>query len=321
MIQSYQCLSPVLFLTFNRLDTVKQTLEEILKVNPPRIYLASDGARLDKFTPNGLPEKEIVDEVREYLLAKLDSRPSVKTLFLEANLGCKLAVSQAISWFFSHEEEGIILEDDCLPTTSFFRFCDELLGLYRDEARVFLISGFSGLDLMPDIKARMEADYFFTKYGHIWGWASWANRWAKYEREIEDFEGHFRRLRFCNHRERRYWHKIFSSYNRGEIDTWDYPWTYSAWKRGGLAIQPKNTLIKNIGLNRPDATHTTSPSPFESLPSYEIDFPLQKPGVMQPSRRIERAIFEAVFGGRQNLFYRLANKLSMKLWHKKIFWH
>ncbi|RDU72695.1 methyltransferase FkbM [Helicobacter aurati] len=317
----YQCKSPVLFLTFNRLDTVEQTLPQILQAKPPKIYLASDGARENKKDSQGKLESEKVAKIRKYMLDTINQQCEIKTRFLDSNLGCKMGVSSAISWFFSQEEQGIILEDDCLPSLSFFRFCDELLEYYKETEQIFLISGWSGLDLLPRLKQYMQVDYFFSKYAHIWGWASWANRWTKYEREIEDFETHFAKMSFCNHREKRYWHKIFLSYIAGEIDTWDYPLTYSMWKHQAISIQPKHAFIKNIGFNREDATHTTSTSPIQALKNYDIDFPLQTPKTMQPTPKLEQAIFEGVFGGKQQYMLRLINKVSQKLLGKKLFWH
>jgi len=126
----------VLFLVFNRLDTTKQVFEAIKKAKPPRLYIAADGAR--KNIDN---EDKIVQDIRNYLISNIDWECEVKTLFREKNLGCKYAVSGAIDWFFENKEMGIILEDDCLPSQSFFWFCEELLNKYKDDKRIFLISG------------------------------------------------------------------------------------------------------------------------------------------------------------------------------------
>ena len=116
-IQPYPLNTAVLLLIFNRLETTKQVFEAIRKAKPPRIYIAADGPR-----PGILDEKEKVRKVRDHVLDKIDWNCKVKTLLREKNLGCKYAVSSAISWFFENEEMGIILEDDCLPSQSFFGF-------------------------------------------------------------------------------------------------------------------------------------------------------------------------------------------------------
>ena len=111
--------TPVLFLVFNRLDTTKQVFESIKRAQPPRIYISSDGPR-----NNVDGENEVVEIVRNYILENIDWDCEVYTLFRDRNLGCKYAVSEAITWFFKNEEQGIVLEDDCLPIESFFWYCE-----------------------------------------------------------------------------------------------------------------------------------------------------------------------------------------------------
>jgi len=122
-------ISPVLFLIFNRPDTTTRVFEAIRAARPERLYVAADGPRM---TREG--EAERCAEARRIATA-VDWPCEVKTLFRETNLGCRAAVSGAITWFFEHEEEGIILEDDCLPDPSFFPYCTELLAHYRDTGR------------------------------------------------------------------------------------------------------------------------------------------------------------------------------------------
>ena len=281
---------------------MRETFSQIARVKPPRIYLASDGAREGKANPQGISESTLVQEVRAFLLDSIDWDCAVHTRFLDSNLGCKIAVSSAISWFFEHEDQGIILEDDCLPTLSFFRFCDELLERYRDKECVMMISGWSALDfafnpstdtLCP--KARLQEDYYFSKYNHIWGWASWARSWRKYERESSDFTKDFAHFDFNSKLERRSWRKIFGAYYGGKIDTWDYPWTFSIWKAHGLCVYPKNNMVKNIGFNRDDAAHTQGNSKFATMPSYEIAFPLSHPKKIAPNTYFDTIDFDIVF--------------------------
>lgn len=157
----YPLNTAVLFLVFNRPDTTKQVFEAIRKAKPPRLYVAADGPRL-----NRAGEEEKVKAVREYLMDNIDWSCEVKTLFRQENLGCKYAVSGAITWFFEHEEMGIILEDDCLPSQSFFWFCEELLNRYNNDTRIFLISGFNSINKWKN----NSFDYLFSYYGSIWGW-------------------------------------------------------------------------------------------------------------------------------------------------------
>lgn len=239
----------VLFLVFNRLDTTIKVFEAIRKAKPPRLYIGADGPRKDR--PG---EEEKVNAVREYLLGNIDWECELKTLFREDNLGCKYAVSRAITWFFKNEEMGIILEDDCLPRQSFFWFCEELLVKYYNENRIMQINGMCYLN-----NVKIEQSYFFTKYNHIWGWASWRRAWEKYEIDFKNFEDDFNKIDnvFLSNAEKQYWYKVFRRYYDGLIDTWDYSWTFSIWKNNGLAIYPKISMIRNLGFG-PEANHTKS---------------------------------------------------------------
>ena len=295
-MENYTCCNAVLLLFFNRSDTTKRTLTQIAKVKPPRIYLACDGAR-------SANEAEAIAKLRQEIINNINWNCLIYTRFLEVNLGCKMAVSSAISWFFSHEKQGIILEDDCLPTLSFFRFCDELLERYKYEEKIFMISGWSALDFAKNTsvetlhpKARLQEDYFFSKYPHIWGWASWARSWQKYQLEFSDFETEFNLLNnFYSKKEKQYWYKIFNAYSQGQIDTWDYPLAYSVWRHKGLCIYPKNNMITNIGFNRNDATHTIGESKFATMPSYELLFPIKHPEIIRVCENFDMIDFDISF--------------------------
>ncbi|GAD19053.1 hypothetical protein [Helicobacter fennelliae] len=295
---SYTCKNSILLLSFNRLDTLQRTLEQIAKHKPARIYLANDGARANHRDSHDVLESEKISTIRAYLIQTISTQWSwdceIHTRFLDTNLGCKKAVSSAISWFFENEEQGIILEDDCLPNESFFRFCDELLERYKYQDNIFMISGFSGLDFAPKAKQSIQSDYFFSKYNHIWGWASWRRAWAKYELEF-DFNDALKLQNFTSTQERRYWHNIFKSYTQGQINTWDYPWTFSIWKHNGLSIYPKCNMIQNIGFNREDSTHTTGDSRFANMTAYELSFPLIHPPQITQDIYLDKVDFHVLF--------------------------
>jgi hypothetical protein len=244
-----QTKSAVLFLVFNRPDTTKKVFEAIKAVKPPRLYIAADGPRI-----NRLGELEKVKSVRE-IVSKIDWDCEVKTLFREENLGCKYAVSSAITWFFEHEEQGIILEDDCLPNSDFFWFCDEMLNRYKYNDYVWTITG----DNYQNGFKRGDGSYYFSRYNHVWGWASWSRSWAYYDVEIgvwNDWKNsaEFKEY-FSNKRERNYWLRVFDDVKNGKIDTWDYQWTLCLFRNNGLTVTPNVNLVENIGFGE-DATHT-----------------------------------------------------------------
>lgn len=267
---NYRFNVAVLFLVFNRIDTTKNVFKAIRKARPPRLYIASDGARA-----NRQGEHEIVDEVRDYLLKNIDWNCEVKTLFRGENIGCKMAVSMAIDWFFQHEEHGIILEDDCLPDHSFFRFCEEMILKYSDDERIGMISG----DNFQFGRNQIEESYYFSRYPHIWGWATWKRAWEKYDADIKtwpDFKKRHLGTLNLSRRENDFWSKSFDGVFHKKIDTWDYQWVFSLWANGMLTILPSVNLISNIGFGE-DATHTKGASIYSKMKTYEVKFPLIHP--------------------------------------------
>jgi len=257
--------TPVLFLIFKRLDTTKQVFEQIKKEKPPKLYIAADGPR-----KNVEGELEKCKAVREYVLNNIDWDCKVKTLFREKNLGCGRAVSEAITWFFEHEEKGIIFEDDVVPSLSFFWFCEELLERYKSDMRIWLIGGCN----FQDGNKRGDGDYYFSAISHIWGWASWANRWKFNDFELKNINDDSFIENYWEGPALKYWKKIFWNMKdkilNKEFFTWDYQWLFTMWYHQGLGISPNVNLISNIGFGR-DATHTENIDlKFANLPKGNI---------------------------------------------------
>ena len=289
--------SAVLFLVFNRLETTRQVFEAIRQAKPPRLYIAADGPRERR---EGEAEK--VEAVREYVMAHIDWDCEVKTLFRERNLGCKHAVSEAITWFFEQEEQGIILEDDCLPSQSFFWYCETLLEKYKNDDSVYLISGY-GRGSEPFIK---NADYGFCKYALIWGWASWAKVWEKYDPEMSDwpqFSDTIIRNISKRSGAKRYWEQELSLTYKHEIDTWDYQLHYLLQKNGGKSVVPRINLISN-------ATHTFDVnSENANRKIYDFSFPL-KPEPDLESKFFIDDFYDQYEFNKRPLIVRVINKLS-----------
>lgn len=263
----------VLFLVFNREESTMRVFEEIRKAKPPRLYLASDGPRADR---EG--EADRVDKIRHAVVGAVDWDCEVRTLFRTANLGCRVAISSAIDWFFSQEEEGIILEDDCLPAPTFFRYCQEMLEKHRDDPRVMLVSGdnFVGDHWVPD------ASYYYTIYPHIWGWATWKRAWSRFELEFqESVRSEGRKIlerTFPGRPEvRRHWARNFRIVGEGRADTWDSQWVFAIWRHGGICIAPRTNLISNIGFGDGATNAVDGSAALANLPVQDLDFPLRHP--------------------------------------------
>jgi hypothetical protein len=261
---------PVLFLVFNRPDSTKAVFDAIRNARPARLYVAADGPR-----SNRTEDKALIEEVRE-IATRVDWPCEVKTLFREENLGCREAVGQAISWFFDHEEQGIILEDDCLPSASFFWFCSNLLNLYKDDTRIMMISGYNS----EQTWGGPDSDYFFSNLGGVWGWASWRRAWSHYDADMRGLEsavgsGILREVLGNRVGRLRAKHLVAakSDIRRGRIDSWAFPWGLSRNLQGGLACVPRVSLVQNIGTGR-NATHTKFEI-FGLIEARDLDFPLR----------------------------------------------
>ena len=280
-------IPPILFLIFNRLDTTTRVFKAIRQARPPRLYIAADGPRL---AYSG--EAEQCAEARRIATA-VDWPCEVRTLFRDRNLGCREAVSGGITWFFTCEPEGIILEDDCLPHPTFFTYCAELLAHYREDERVMVISG----DNTIPASFPTAHSYCFTRFPLIWGWASWSRAWRRYDFrgfKQADRRAAIRRVEasgwFTSH-----WESIYQKVASGEIDTWDYVWNYSVWANDGLATIPSVNLVRNIGFGE-SATHTMSPeNPRAHIPVKALEFPLIHPP-LQIIPKYERAIMRYIHG-------------------------
>ena len=293
----------VLFLVFNRLDTTRQVFEAIRQAKPPRLYVAADAPRTEK-----AGEAEKVQDVRDCVMQNIDWECEVKTLFRDQNLGCKYAVSGAITWFFENEEQGIILEDDCLPSQSFFWYCEELLERYKDDESVYLVSG----DSRGTESFGMKEDYGFCKYPMIWGWASWARAWKNYDPELHDWPKQRESLPFLisSHKPTiSFWEDIFERMYNKEIDTWDYQFSYLLLKNEGRCIVPKVNLITNVGFGA-DATHTFSAeSAAANRKRYEINIPLLHMPDLVSEKKINDFYDRSEFSSKP-LIFRVINKLA-----------
>ncbi|MET4138760.1 nucleotide-diphospho-sugar transferase [Pedobacter sp. UYP1] len=263
-LTNHQTKSAVLFLIFNRPDTTIRVFNKIRKAQPPRLYIAADGPRPDRKNETKLCQEAI------FIVQQIDWECEIKTLFRRSNLGCKNAISSALDWFFEHEEEGIILEDDCLPAQSFFYYCDTLLEKYRFDTRIRHIAGCNnGLG-----KKWGDTTIYFANQTHVWGWASWRRVWKDYDKDLkiyyEDEVGAQLRTIFNNSFVEEIWKNIFKRVKAGEIDTWDYQLAFLNYFNGGLSVNPNVNLISNIGF-RKDATHTIDlNSVYSNLPLEEI---------------------------------------------------
>lgn len=294
---------PVLLIAFNRPNLVERQVELLRTMEISKLYVAVDGPR-----DGNEDDRNNCAEVRR-VIEQAEFDFPVQTSFQISNLGCGRAVSQAISWFFANEEAGAILEDDCLADASFFKFAETLLTRYTDDETVFMISGNnfnSEFSIPPN-------SYGFTKYPHIWGWASWRRAWRNYDFNIESWpaskkSGLLRRKFPGRHKSRRYWERCFDGVHKKTIDTWDYQWVLTIWQSNGLIVIPPFNLVTNGGFGS-DATHPApEPEWWSKRLSGTVQFPLFDPQNRDLNERHESFEESIVFATNRPLRCRLKSR-------------
>ncbi|SEO23807.1 hypothetical protein SAMN05192574_106211 [Mucilaginibacter gossypiicola] len=264
---------PVLFLIFNRPDFTDMVFEAIAEIKPQYLYIAADGPRPDK--PDDI---ELCAKTRS-VIERINWNCEVKTLLRDKNLGCRSAVSEAISWFFENVSEGVILEDDCLPDQTFFPFCAELLEEYRFDNKVMSISG---SNLLPEGWKKNTQSYHWA-HGGIWGWATWKRAWELYDIEMKSWPEQKTKAKIKTQLGTPEWYNSYygmleSSFNKS-LNTWDIQWFYSILINNGMAINPSVNLVKNIGYGNGTHTHSADDA-IAGLSLNAMNFPLIHPKKM-----------------------------------------
>ncbi|NMD85443.1 nucleotide-diphospho-sugar transferase [Victivallis vadensis] len=299
------CDVPVLFVIFNRLETTVKAFEAIRAVQPKRLYIAADGPRKDH--PG---EAERCGKVRRAVLDGIDWPCRLESCFREENLGCGPGVAAAIDWFFLHEEEGIILEDDCVAHPDFFRFAAVMLERYRDDWRVMHISG----DCLLGAPSQWECDYFFTRYPFSWGWATWRRAWKLFDFDMASYPEFKRRNCIAeifpgDRKIQRRWLEIFDAiyFHNPNFSAWDFQWLYANWCNHALCVCPACNLVTNIGT---DSTHLMQQEVM-NLKSYDLRS-YRTPDFFLADQQMERSIFRKIFAS-PSLHRRIAGRIHRVL--------
>jgi hypothetical protein len=294
----------VAILIFDRPETTAMVFEAIRNARPRRLLVVADGPR-----PDQAGEAERCAAARA-IVERVDWECELSTNYSEINLGCGLRVSSGLDWVFGTVPEAIVLEDDCVPNPSFFTFCGEILDRYRNDDRVMHVSGdnFQSVGRSRGLRSatrrllrgRAKPSYYFSRYPHVWGWASWRRAWASYDVEMTAWRSGADRKtmleNFTDPAERNFWRRTWDAVARGEVDTWDYQWAFACLMRGGLSVMPATNLVSNIGFG--DAsTHTGTGSALANLPANRgVGFPLRHPSSVSVDGGADRHTARLFFG-------------------------
>lgn len=266
-------ITPVVLIIFNRPVTSARVFEAIREVEPHQLFVIADGPR-----ENNPRDIDLCNRTRS-IIEGVDWECEVVTNFSDNNLGCKKRVSSGLDWVFDLVDQAIILEDDCLPHSSFFWYCQELLDLFENDARIMSISGDN---FQPGV-FQDGYSYYYSRYAHIWGWATWRRAWKMYDE-------HMKLWALANKRDLlrsilddkiafEYWKTNFSMTYDGSINSWAYAWLFTCWMQNALTIIPSVNLVTNIGFGE-DATHTKKISDQANIETQKMTFPLNHPPYM-----------------------------------------
>lgn len=286
---------PVAVFVFNRPEHTRKSFEALRKVKPSELFVVADGPR-----ENVPADIDLCAAVRK-VFSDIDWPCTVHCDFADSNLGLKKRVSSGLNWVFDNTDRAIVLEDDCIAHPDFFLFCDSLLSHYADDERVSVITG-NNFQLG---RKRGDRSYYFSRYNHCWGWATWRRSWQRFDGSIEFWpnwkESDSWRQLIPDELEREYWSNIFDAVYEGKTNSWAYPWTASVWFNGGLTATPQVNLVKNIGFDE-SATHTAGKRPQGSALDYSALGPLTHPQAVSRHDIADRFVFNHHFGGKFRRF-------------------
>jgi len=304
-MKPFELSTPVVFMVFNRPGTTQRVFDEIKRARPKKLFIIADAPR-----ENVPGENEKCNQVKE-IVDQVDWDCDVHKNYSDFNLGCGKRISSGLDWVFNQEDEAIILEDDCLPHPSFFRYCQELLEYYRNNERVMFISG----DNFQSSKRKPEASYYFSAYNHVWGWASWKRVWEKYDYNISQWpaikETNLLDQWLNNRLAVKFWTNWIQMVFDKKLNTWDIQLAFTCFVNRGLSIAPEVNLVSNIGFG-PDSTHTPDSKHRSSdIPVKEMIFPMKHPSSI--IRDVKADIYEDKTHYINSLRYRIIEKIKKTL--------
>lgn len=277
--------TPVLLAGYNRPDSIRRVMESLAAVRPSLLFAALDGPN-----PSRPDDRQLCAEVQRVVREGVTWPCDLRMLCREENLGCGPGMVSAITWFFEHVEAGIILEDDILAGPDFFRFCSDLLLRYRDDERVWSITGVN----FQDGQVRGDGSYYFSKYVGSWGWAGWRRTWRFYEHAFPDLDGledaDWWQAVHADPVEALYWRRQFRDAETGRASAWDYQWQCKCWQHGGMIAKPNVNLTKNIGYG-PDATHTKEAGAIFSQKTIGLLGELRHPSEVRKCAEADEYVF------------------------------
>lgn len=280
---------------FNRTDCVQKLLERIKCVQPPKLYVISDGPRKEK-----QEEIDKVNTIRKYIEDNINWKCELIKIYSEENMGCDRRIVSGINEVMKREDKMIFFEDDCIPEIEFFPFCEKMLEIYQDKEEIMMISGMTAI---PEWSGTEQ--YYFTHFALKYGWATWKRAWEKFDENMTTYPRFHNRYLYqiMPKQAALYFKGTFLSNYNGRI-TWDSKWDYSVIANRGYGIVPQKSLVSNIGFNRIDATHTKGNNPLKDADSEHLDRMIQIRPLIIWDETYDKCQLKYLFHGRLRFYYR-----------------
>ena len=280
--------SPIVLICFNRPNETKKVLNKIKSIRPQKLFIIMDGPR-----KNNVKDKINCKKV-EKIVSNLQLSCKILKNFSNKNLGLKKRIKTGLNWVFTKTDKAIILEDDCLPRKDFFYFCDNLLEYYKYSKKVRFITG----NNFQNKNYKFVNSYYFSKYSHIWGWATWRDSWKLYKDNDLTWEKYLNSKKFeeiCPKIiERRYWRSMFQKVRKGKLKSWSLYFLFSLWKAKGLTATPKFNLVRNLGFNK-KGTNTKNMDIFLNNKYLKLGKDLNHPNEILQNISADNYVFNNVY--------------------------
>jgi hypothetical protein len=287
---AFNLTTPVVFIIFNKIEATEKVFEVLKRVRPSKLFIIADGPRKE------IPEEDFICAQVRKITEEINWECEVFRNYADENLGLRKRIMTGLHWVFQNVMEAIIIEDDCLPDDSFFKFCQDMLKKYEHNEKVLTISGNK---ILSDIKP--EKSYYFSRFAHIWGWATWKRTWENFVNQSIDLtEDKIKNILENNLNSKsavRYWQTLIGESRSGIIDAWSLKLQLMQFMKSGLTVIPSKNLVVNLGFGTEQATNTKgSGGLYRKMKLETISFPLSHPELVE-----------------QNLE---ADKIEIKLFHK-----
>lgn len=286
--------SPVLFMVFNRPDKTQKVWDQIAEAKPTKLYVSADGPR------DMINGDKIKCQIVRDIVCQVDWDCDVKYLFHDRNLGCSLAGKTAFDWVFSQEETMIELEDDTIPSLSFFKYMDQVLEKYKDNEDIGYVTGQNFMGIQSG-----TASYFFSHYGGSSGWGTWKRVYEQWDYKLENlykaYNKSFRR-NFDSFFEYKYWLRNFENYFENGGNTYDLQSVFLIFEKDLKNIVPNINLVTNIGFDLEGSNFNGGEDLFANKERFEFK-EIIHPDVVKRDAKVDKKIFEYHFLSRSRISY------------------